>query len=365
MKESLSQAEQLSFSIPFDNDGYSLIEGLLTKVKIYDTRDNSVVFSGRVIPTKDGMDSEGKFIKEVTCEGALTYLIDTNTRRWEFTNQTPAQILQYLLDQHNAKVDDTRKIYLGTIEVLQPITVNTNYETTLNAIVSKIKNILGGDIRVQERSGKLYLDYFKAQGTNNNAEVRIGYNLKDITREYDPMDIITRAIPLGYGEGINQLDITSVNNGVEYIEDSSAVATYGVIEGLVTNKDIQDADTLLIYGQTVLNEKKQPRFTYQQSSLDLSVLPGHEKEKYELGDTLHTIVDVLNMDAYSRVIERERDLILSPWNANLTLSTRPARLSDQTVDLKQRNQMPYILPSWNLNGDINIFTNLFSDNLVS
>jgi phage minor structural protein len=337
IRERLSQAEMLSLSISYDNPGYDKIRGLNTKVKVYDTRDNSIIFSGRVIPTKDGMGSDGSFINQVTCEGAMNYLIDSNTRRWHFENQTPYQILEYLLYQHNLKVTDDRKIHLGTVELTQPITIDTNYESTLNAIVRKIKNVLGGDLRVQERSGQLFLDYLIAQGANNNVEIRLRYNLKEIIREYDPTDVITRVIPLGYGEGINQLDITKVNNEVDYIEDSEAIAQYGVIEDVITNKDIQNADTLKIYGQTVLNEKKQPKFSFEQTAIDLSVLPGHENEKYELGDTLKTLVDVMNLDVYSRVIERERDLLNAPWNPKLIFSTRPITLTDQIIDLKQRN----------------------------
>jgi phage minor structural protein len=337
MKEGLSLPEALSFVMNFDNPGYTSITGLKTKVKVYDTRDNSVVFSGRVAPTKDGMSGEGKFTNEVLCEGALAYLVDTHTRRWNFKNKTPQYILQYILDQHNAKVDTDRKIYLGTVELSQTLTIDTNYETSLNAIITKVRNILGGDIRVQERDGLLYLDYLRALGTNNEVLIRLGYNLKEIIREYDPTDVVTAVIPLGYGEGVNQLDIKKVNNGSEVLEDAVAVAQYGYIEGQATNKDIQSRETLKTWGQTVLNEKKQPRLTYELTALDLSVLSGHENEKYELGDTLHTIVDVMDIDVYARVIERERDLLNSPWDPKLTISTRPIRLTDQIIDLKQRN----------------------------
>lgn len=334
-KESLNQAEELSFDIPSQNPGYSLIEGLITKVKVIDIRDNSVVFSGRVVPTKDSIND--KVIMSVICEGAMNYLNDTQTRRWHLANQTPQQILQYLLDQHNAKVDDTRKIYLGTVEVTTEITVDTNYETTLNAIITKVRNILGGDIRVQERNNKLYLDYLTDQGSNNDVILRLLYNVKEFLRTYDPIDLITRGIVLGYGEGINQLDITSVNNGVEYIEDVAAKAKYGIIEGVITNKDIQNALTLKTYGQTVLNEKRQPAVSYEISSKDLSVLTEHSNDKYSLGDTIHTIIDVLKVDVYARVIERERDLLTNPWDPKLTISTRPITLTDQVIDLKQRN----------------------------
>jgi len=336
-KETLSLAEQLTLSIPFGNPGYSLVQGLITKVKVMDTRDNSIIFSGRVVPTMDGMGSDGKFINQIACEGALNYLNDTQTRRWDFINQTPRQILQFLLDQHDSKMDSSRRIYLGTVEITQPITISTNFETTLNTVLAKVKNVLGGDIRVQERAGLLYLDYLVALGVNNEVILNIGTNLKQMIREYDPTEVVTRVIPLGYGEGINQLDITGVNS-TEYIEDAVAIGLYGVIEGIATNKDIQNADTLKIYGQTVLAEKKQPKLTLDTAMIDRSVLAEYAMEKYSLGDTLHTLVDIMNIDVYARVIERTRDIINSPWDPTLAISTRPITLTDQIVDLKQRNQ---------------------------
>lgn len=332
-KESLSKAEELSFSIPYGNPGYNLVEGLITRVKVIDTRDDSVVFTGRVLNTKEGMISGGAYINQVTCEGAMNYLCDTHTGRWNFTNNTPFQIIEWLLSMHNSKVEDSKHIQVGTIEITQPITLDTNFETTLNVIATKLHNILGGDLRVRETAGVLYLDYLTDQGANNGVAIKIGVNAKQMIREYDPADVVTRVIPQGYGEGVNTLDITKVNGGIEYIEDATAKAKYGVIEGLVTNKDIQNADTLKIYGQTVLNEKKQPKLIIDTAMVDRSVLEQYALEKYGLGDTLH----VVDFDVYARVIERDRDLILSPWEPTQVISTRPITLTDQMISLKQRN----------------------------
>lgn len=335
-KEILSQPDQLAFTLLSNNPGYNLVTGLTTRIKVTDTRDNSIVFSGRVIPAKSNM-ANGEFTKDVACEGALAYLNDTHSRRWKLTNQTPAQALTYLLDQHNAKVDATRQIFLGTVTVTQPITIDTNYETTLGAIISKVHNVLGGDLRVRETAGILYLDYLEAIGANNGTVIKLGYNMKDLIEEWDPSEIVTRLIPLGYGEGINQLGISGVNGGVEYLDNADSIATYGVIESVVTNKDIQDAATLKVYGNTVLSQKNQPRLTISTSSLDLSVLAGHEGEKYGNGDTLSILNDVMGIDVLARVIERSMDL-LAPWNPALVISTRPIRLSDQIIQLKQKNQ---------------------------
>lgn len=335
-KESLSLPDILSFSLYPNNIGYNKIEGLITKVKVINTRDNKVMFTGRAMPVKSNMDSNGLFYKEVSCEGGMAYLNDTQTRRWNLSNQTPTQLLTYLLNEHNLKVDASRRIYIGTINVTQPITVDCNYETTLNTIVSKIRNVLGGDLRVRETNGLLYLDYLVAQGNDNGVEVKLGYNMKSLIEEDDPLDIITRGIILGYGEGINQLDIKKINNNIEYLDNPISMAKYGVIEGVITNLDIQNADTLKIYGATVLAEKSQTRLTLGIGSLDLSVLTGHENEDYSNGDNIKILNEFMNIDALARVIEREFDF-LAPQDKALTISTRSITLSDQIIELKQRN----------------------------
>ena len=51
------------------------------------------------------------------------------------------------------------------------------------------------------------------------------------TRGRDPQNIVTRLYPLGYGEGINQLNIKGVNDGVPYIQSPKEITDkYGIIE---------------------------------------------------------------------------------------------------------------------------------------
>lgn len=333
----LSQPDSFDFTIPIMNPGWGKIKGLKTKVKVIDTRDNSVLFTGRVVPYKDREDSSGVFDGQSTCEGALGYLNDSLTRRWHLANKTPTEMLQYFLDKHNSTMgnDSSRKIYLGIVEPSIAITVDTNFETTLNAIITKLVNILGGDIRVQEREGILYLDYLNSIGEDREVSIIMNENMNSITRENDPSDLCNRLICHGYGEGINQLDIKSVNNNIDYVEDEDSIAEYGVIEGHYTNSEIQNAYTLMKAGETALKDSKQPKVTLDTSMIDRSVLEEYSFEKYNLGDTLHIINSILDIDVYARVTE-EKFSILSPWNKDIVISTRPLGFIDQIVELKQR-----------------------------
>lgn len=361
-KESLSQAEIITFTIPVNNQGYGEINELSTKIRVVTSRpnyyfltenmiieDKPVIFNGRVLNITDRMDDNGIFTKEVTCEGALNYLKDIHMRRVRYANKTPSQILADMLNKYNANAE--QQILLGDIKLTQPLTLDFNYETILNCIL-KIRNILGGDIRVRETDGNLYLDYLEAQGENNEVEIRIGYNLKSYIKEYDPTDLITRCIGLGYGEGINQLTLEAAI-GNDYIQDDEAINQYGIIEGIMTDKEIQDSYTLLAKTQTALAQNKQPKLIISANALDLSMLAGHEGEIYRLGDTIHIINDRLptnyyltenftiedaTLDVYARVVERNFSNILAEaYSPDIVISTRPIRLTDEIIDLKQRN----------------------------
>jgi phage minor structural protein len=336
LSEKLSQVDNLTLTIPYNNPGYNQLTELVTKVKVINTRDNSIRFSGRVLNVRSSMDEEGQFAKEVIVESGLGYLNDTYQRRKTLTNITPTAILQNIIDYHNSLVEDGRKFYLGNVDVLQPVTVDYNYETSLNAVI-KLRNILGGDIEFREVDGKNYIDYLKTVGANNEVDVRLGYNMKSIMQEYDPTDLVNSVIGLGYGEGVNQLNLIGYNGLIsDSVDDIDSINKYGKIEGILTDLDIQNKDTLYQKCLTVLQEKKQPKLTLECSMLDLSVLTGHDFEQFNKGDTLHIINEVMGIDVYARVIELEAEL-LEPWNPWIVISTRPIRLSDQIVDLKQRN----------------------------
>jgi phage minor structural protein len=66
-----------------------------------------------------------------------------------------------------------------------------------------------------------------------------------LTKQSDPSAICTRIYPLGEGEGINQLTIRDVNNGVPYIQSpKSVIDRYGVIERVWIDRKRQTSPNL-------------------------------------------------------------------------------------------------------------------------
>ena len=84
-------------------------------------------------------------------------------------------------------------------------------------------------------------------------------------RDIDPTNIITRLIPLGAKleapEGqtedasMPRLDIKSVNNGKDYIDDVDLIAEFGVIEGILELDDVNVPSTLKLRGEQFFEQQ--------------------------------------------------------------------------------------------------------------
>lgn len=263
------------------------------------------------------MDSSGKFFKDVVCEGALSYLNDTKTRAETYLGD-PEGFVSWILEKHNAKVEDAKKIYPGNIDVDGSVAYTCNFDTTLNTILTvKDKFSIEGNIKVREESGVLYLDWLK-NFSNDTVEVRLGKNMNEMVKEKDVTSLGTRIIPLG----ANNLTIESVNGGLDYIEDSNAKSMYGVIEKTVTYSDITDAQELKDKCIEDLPDNTQPKYLLSTKALDLSFISGTDAKMFKLGTNLHLINSVLNVDDTYKIVSLDLDL-LAPYNPTIEIANKP------------------------------------------
>lgn len=315
-----NDVDTFSFSIPINNVGYTSLTEFKTKVKIIDTRDNSIRFTGRLLKAPEKMDSSG-FYKEASCESALAYLLDTNARAQSYLTADISSALNDLLNRHNTIVEDSKKIYLGTVNVSGSIAYTCQYEPTLNAIINMLKGI-ECHLQVRETDGKLYLDCLK-ELTSRVVEIRLGENMKEMIKTYDPTSIGTRIIPLG----ANNLNISSVNNGLDYIDDETAKGLFGIIEKTVSYSDITEATELKTKVMADINNYTQPSLTFEINALDLSTLSGISADTFKKGLNLHIINPVMSIDGIYTIVEVDADLT-QVYNPKLTISNIPTTIQD-------------------------------------
>jgi len=126
------------------------------------------------------------------------------------------------------------------------------------------------------------------------ADIIYKKNMVEIKKEVDPSTIVTRLYCLGYGEGDNQLNICSVNGGIPYLEANTS--TYGIKSSILVDRRFESAETLKAYGQSILDELKNPFKSYSTRAIDLYKKSPSKYERYFPGDIV-------------RVVDKEDDII--------------------------------------------------------
>lgn len=218
------------FTINPENDGWNKIKPLRTLVKVKDVKKDKVVFNGRVLKPTQKMSSSGLFSITYICEDRMAYLNDSNQRFGEYRNMTISQFLQVILSNHNSQVESHKRFKLGVVTV----TNNTDnvyrflsYDKTLATIKDKLIDRLGGYIRIRDEFDGMYIDYLESVGTYKETAIHLRSNMKDMQKEIDPNNVITRLIPLGNTLEIRKGIVESVEGGtivrVELQSDGSLI----------------------------------------------------------------------------------------------------------------------------------------------
>jgi hypothetical protein len=212
---------------------------------------------------------------------------------------------------------------VGTVDVTGTHDLETEKESLL-ANIKKVQEIWGGYLVWDSINKTVSL---RAEATWQNYsgfQIRYAKNLKSITRTAN-YDIITRLYPFGQDD----LDISSVNNGVKYLEDFSY--TSNIYVGIYQNQDISDPQELKDKASEVLSKLCKPRYTYRVQIVDLRTLPEYSHEDFILGDLVDVIDEQLGINVRTRII-RHKYNVFQPWRCELELGEPEERLAVQLAE---------------------------------
>ncbi|KYG28184.1 phage tail spike protein [Alkalihalobacillus trypoxylicola] len=323
INQGINVANTFKFTILPDNPGYELIRPYKTLVRVLNTQTNTLDFDGRILSLVENMTEDGSYGKSFICEDELGFLNDSCQRHGEYHDISVRDFLQIMINNHNADIahDEIDKTF-----VLGEVTVDSstgtlyrylNYENTLDAIFDKLVDRLGGELRVRKVDGVRYLDYIVPQQIIQTTEIRIAKNLRSISKETDPTDIITRLIPLGSrieseDEGATdasqaRVTIADVNGGRDYIEDLAAQGIFSVLTKNVAWDDVNEPGILLSRGREYLRENNRVKVKYVISALDLSLIK-LAPHSFEVGYYYPVINPVMNINENLRVIGKSINL---------------------------------------------------------
>lgn len=312
---------------------YALIRKLTSIITVW--QDDYLLFRGRVLNDEIGFHNE----KTISCEGDMAFLLDSIQRPSTF-NGTAAAFLQRIINNHNAQVDASRQFTIGTVSVSGSVSVSTSdYTSSFETIKKQLQAVSGGYLRTRQANGVNYIDYLNTLNTNAQQQITFGKNLLGLKRTRKGEDIITAVIPLGAKlldaegkETDERLTIKSVNSGLDYISNQSAVTQYGFIVKSVIFEDITSAPELLQKGQTYLNANVNLMESIELSAADLATIDT-SVEAFRLGTQVQ-VKSVPHALDQKFLVRKLSINLLDPAASKLTLGKTISTFTESSVGIK-------------------------------
>lgn len=235
--------------------------GRLKKLKsVFEVSDEiGVIFRGRM--TNDSRDFDK--CKFVDLEGAMSYFNDSKVRPYSFPEDWLADdgyiaasasgnviefFLAWLINQHNAQVDEFQRFKLGRVTVTDPNNYlsrsDTKYPSTWDVLKSKLfDSALGGYLCIRYEDDGNYIDYLSSFDLTNTQEIVFGENLLDLKTETDATETYTAVIPVG---ATIESESTDEDGNTEMIKTVVNIAS--LPDGDITNDIIKAGD--MIYSRS-------------------------------------------------------------------------------------------------------------------
>jgi phage minor structural protein len=343
-----NQIWKASFSLPINDKKVDKVK-LLKYVEVYDGEEYIGLF--RIIPKKT---SKSGLSVSFECEHVLATLLgSTLFKDHQLTNLPTDEVLQYLIDQQKEK-----HWQLGNVEIIRYFHYLWENENLLSAIFSVTKPFDEQYRWTWDTASYPWTLNLVRPNTEPVCRIKERHNLIDFEIEENPMSVFNRIYPLGYGEGVNQLTIESVNNGIPYIEDAASIAENGIIETTWADKRFEDAATLKASAQSLLKKWKEPIVSWVVSAADVSRITGAKIDELKEGNVVR-----LELDDYPNVDllimkEHRPDVKGDPGNTELEIGSLTEDLSTTQADLERRQKINEVYAQ----GSTNLMNFDYNDN---
>lgn len=259
-------------------------------VEIFDGGERIELF--RIMPSTLTRDTQGNIVYQ--CEHVLATLLDDVMFKYHQIGNIgvgTVTVLRYILDRQIEK-----RWQLGVCEFDRRFEYKWENENLLAALFSVPQPFNEGYRWEFDTTGTTWRINLKRLPVKFKADITYKKNMTNIEKVVDPTTIVTRLYCLGYGEGVNQLGIESVNGGIPYLESNGQTTTWGIKSSILVDRRFESPETLKAYGQSLLNQLKHPYKSYTTEAVDLYRKSPEKYEKFFPGDIV-------------RIIDKEDDII--------------------------------------------------------
>ena len=233
-----------------------------------------------------------------------------------------------------------RKVYwvLGDCDFSYAYQYSVENEYLINAILSVPGPFVDAYQWEFDTSVFPFVLHLRKAPTHVTMELRLNRNIQTVKQTVDRSELRTRLYPRGYGEGVNQLTIRSVNGGVDYLEKNTAM--YGIIEDIYPDTKITDPATLKAAAQAVLEGCSTPKVTTEVSGDDVFALTGEPLDRFRCGALGRVPVLEYGISIEERVVEvRKTDLYAADQKSKLVFSNQKSDMVAETARLIRKSRI--------------------------
>ncbi len=341
----LNKTGSFSFTIYPEHINYDKLQKLKSIITVYEN--DEIRFRGRILNDTIGWHNE----KQVSCEGELAFLLDSIQRPFSFPvnegdTATPEAYLTFLIDRHNAQVEESHQFVLGTVTVTDAndyiARSDTEYSTTWELLNQGLINTHGGYLIVDsDDSGKRRINYLADSEIMSTQSIEFGENLLDIETERKGEDIATAILPLGKQDeeteerltisGLPDESETDICKEGDLVYSKAARELYGNIIKVVTWDDVTIVDNLLTKAKAKLAESILQAQTVTLSAADLSAA-GYDFNSFKLGVYIQT-KSAIHEDAHalasSYLVKKLSIKLKNPSQNKLTVGATTYSFTEQ------------------------------------
>ncbi len=242
-----------SFTIFKSHPYYGRLKKLKSVFEVSD--DIGVIFRGRM--TNDSRDFHNSLL--VDLEGAMAYFNDSKVRPYSFpedwlddaeyitaanSGNVIAFFLKWLINQHNAQVEEFQRFKLGNVTVTDPNNYlsrsDSGYPSTWEVLKSKLfDSALGGYLCIRYEADGNYIDYLSEFELTNTQEIVFGENLLDLKTDSDASETYSAVIPIGA-----TTETENTDDDGNTVTSKNTLTIESLPDGDITDDIVKEGDTI-------------------------------------------------------------------------------------------------------------------------
>ena len=327
-----------NFSLPL-NDSKNAEVQHFRFVELWETedeKDEDYIGLFQIMPKETNVNTQSEEISYECTHVLRTLMGKSLFKLHQSDGHTTRENLEWLLAKQDYEETYWR---LGQCDITRYFSYAFENENLLNAILSIPKPF---DMLYRwtwdTRQFPWVLNLVKAP-TEPICRLTEGHNLVGFKIEENPKDLFNRIYGLGAGEGVNQLDVTKINNGKPYVENQASIDKYGLQEYIFADKRFTLKDNLLSTMNGMLEKYSRPLVSWECTAAYLYQLTGEPIDKFKEGEIVRVTTEEFGTIDLRINRESRSDIGENPGDINLELGDVRENLGTTATDIERRQQI--------------------------